>query len=168
MIWAEFKPCFCSRQFFCIMIIFVYFPESDKNRKELIQYHQTCIRKFCWRYTALGFLIVGQFSQSNKQLLSSMLDLKKKKTFIFPPIKVIVYWIVFSPIWPIITKPCNHSAHSKTQTTWLFYGKLQLILWPPPPKKKQTRTTTQPLSKESNCSFERRVGTFNYEEICHW
>ena len=77
ILWTECKPTHLSRRFSCLIVALVYYPESTRNRKELIEHTQFFVDKMRQKYASPAFMIAGNFNQTNKQWVSSVLDLRQ-------------------------------------------------------------------------------------------
>jgi len=65
--WTECKPTHLSRRYSCFIIAWVYYPESARNRNELIEHIQFFVHKMRLKYASSAFVIAGDINQTNKQ-----------------------------------------------------------------------------------------------------
>ena len=77
VIWAMCRPTYLPRLYSCIIVASVYYPESAKNRRDLVSYLQKTVDVLRIHYSNPAFIIAGDFNQTKKGWLSSSLSLKQ-------------------------------------------------------------------------------------------
>ena len=160
VIWVECKPKRLSKRYSCLVVAAVYYPESAKNRKELIQYIQNCTDDLRRKHAAPAFVIAGDFNQTNKAWVSSMLDLKQVVS-IPTHVSGSILDLIFTNIPDYYEVPFSLGPlHNSDHNTLLWKAKVGL----PAPRK--VKITTRPMTKEAIRSFGQWIGTFDFDEIC--
>ena len=76
MLWTECKPARLSKRFSFLIVASVYYPESAKNRKDLIEHIQFFVDKMRRKHVSPGFVLAGDFNQTNRQRVSNILDFR--------------------------------------------------------------------------------------------
>ena len=160
VVWVECKPSKLSKKFSCLIIASVYYPESAKNRKELISYLQTYIDKLRRAHAYPGFIIAGDFNQTNRQWVSSVLDLKQVVT---------IATHQSGSTLDLIFTNMSDNYYSPRSLGPLQSSDHYVILWQAKnnqPKPKRTKVTIRPLNSQSICDFGRWIGTYCFDDLC--
>ncbi|XP_065570204.1 uncharacterized protein LOC136033338 [Artemia franciscana] len=80
-VWVWCKPSAMRRAYSCIIFASIYYPESAKNRRDLVTYLQKTVDHLRAFYGNPAIVLAGDFNQTKKSWLASCLSLKQVVNF---------------------------------------------------------------------------------------
>ena len=80
-VWVRCKPSAMPRAYSCIIFASIYYPESAKNRRDLVTYLQKTVDHLRAFYGNPAIVLAGDFNQTKKSWLASCLSLKQVVNF---------------------------------------------------------------------------------------
>ena len=157
VVWAECQPSQLPEKFACLIVATVYYPESTKNRKELVIYLQSCLDKFRRAYTfrraAPAFIVRGEFNQTNKQWLSNAPWTETSSEYSHPSKRQYLRPDIYQCQWTLPSSPLNR-AHCKLADHFVILLQAKNNT----PKPKRSKVTVHSLDQDSICAFGQWIG----------
>ena len=161
-LWIYAEPKSLPRHFSCIILVAVYYPESARNRKELILHLQKGVDYCRTKFSCPAIVVCGDFNQTNKQYLAHSLGLKqvvKSPTHIAGGTLDLIltnsdeFYMV--GVYPVCLSALGKSDHF----TVLWKAKA------PTKRPKRTQFVVRPTTESNICSFGRWIGQHDFSEI---
>lgn len=160
IVWVECRPAHLSRRFSCLIVASVYYPESAGNRKELIEHIQVFVDRMRHKYTSPAFVIAGDFNQTSRQWVSSVLDMKQVVN-IPTHQSGSTLDMIFTNLADLYNAPRSLGPLQNSDHFIIFWEAQASI-----PRPKRTKTTIRPITMSSIAQFGRWIGTYDFEDIC--
>ncbi|XP_065562451.1 uncharacterized protein LOC136028533 [Artemia franciscana] len=140
------RPTYLPHLYSCIIVASVYYPESAKNRQDLVSYLQKTVDVLRIHYSNPAFIIAGDFNQMKKGWLSSSLSLKQ---VVHMPTHV------SGSILDLILTNLAKSDHFAI--LWKAHSSL--------PKPKLSRVVTRPLTESAIRAYGQWIGNYDFPEV---
>ncbi|XP_065582576.1 uncharacterized protein LOC136041749 [Artemia franciscana] len=160
ILWTECKPTRLSKRFSCLIVASVYYPESAKNRKDLIEHIQFFVDKMRRKHVSPGFVIAGDFNQTNRQWVSNILDLRQAVTIPTHQSGSILD-LILTNLTDFYYAPRSLGPLLNSDHFIIFWEASSAI-----PKPKRVKYTVRPLTEDSISTFGRWIGNYQFEDIC--
>ena len=160
ILWTECKPALLSKIFSFLIVASVYYPESAKNREDLIEHIQFFVDKMRCKYVSPGSVIAGDFNQTNRQWVSNILDLRQAVTIPIHQSGSSLY-LIFTKLTDFYYAPRSLGPPLNSDHFNIFWEASSAI-----PKPKRVKYTVRPLTEDSISTFGRLIGNYQFEDIC--
>ncbi|XP_065568947.1 uncharacterized protein LOC136032605 [Artemia franciscana] len=160
ILWTECKPACLSKRFSCLIVASVYYPESAKNRKDLIEHIQFFVDKMRRKHVSPGFVIARDFNQTNRLWVSNILDLRQAVT-IPTHQSGSTLDLIFTNLTNFYCTPRSLGPLLNSDHFIIFWEASSAF-----PKPKRVKYTVRPLTEDSISTFGRWIGNYQFEDIC--
>ena len=144
----------------CLIVASVYYPESAKNRKDLIEHIQFFVDKMRRKHVSPEFVIAGDFNQTNRQWVSNILDSRQAVT-IPTHQSGSTLDLIFTYLTDFYYAPRSLGPLLNSDHFIIFWEASSAI-----PKPKRVKYTVRPLTEDSISTFGRWIGNYQFEDIC--
>ena len=161
ILWTECKPVHLSKIFSCLIVASVHYPESAKNRKDLIEHIQFFVDKMCRKHVSPGFIIAGDFNQTNRQWVSNILDSRHAVTILTHQ-NGSTLELIFTNLTDFYYAPRSLGPLLNYDHFIIFWEASSAI-----PKPKRVKCTLRPLTEDSISTLGRWIGNYQFvSRVC--
>ena len=156
-VWC--KPSAMPRAYSCIIFASIYYPESAKNRRDLVTYLQKTVEHLRAFIGNPAIVLAGDFNQTKKSWLASCLSLKQVVNF--PTHES-------GSILDLILTNCETYYQTPESLGPLACSDHNVVLWSAAssiPKLKIKRVKYLPLTDSAICTYGRWLATYSFPEV---
>ena len=143
----------------CIIFASIYYPESAKNRRDLVTYLQKTVDLLRAFYENPAIVLAGDFNQTKKSWLASCLSLKQVVNF--PTHES-------GSILDLILTNCETYYHTPESLVPLACSDHNIVLWSAAasiPNPKIKRVKYRSLIDSAICTYGRWIATYPFPEV---